>query len=411
MNKLVLIFPFLSLVAHGQLPGKFEGQGPIKGVSTETRPVLNQWKGVFSFPGANVFFRNDFTGARLNGVARVNDSTFTLLIAAENTPVNASPWYAFKVWSKTPVSITLRLTYQNARHRYTPRLSSNGRDWRSAVPDRADQQLDTSGGYSFKLEVDRDTTWIAAQELLTSRETDEWISGIVKKAGALRQTIGVSHLGRKIEVLSIGNLKSADRLLVIGRQHPPEVTGQLAQQAFIERIGEDDSLALAFRRRFLLYVVPQMNPDGVDEGFWRHNSGGVDLNRDWHAFNQPETKAVSDFLRKEITAPVKLWFALDFHSTHEDIFYIVDPQLKGLLPGLTQSWLKNFEHSIPGYVPNIKPLYSDGPTYTSFSYFFKTYGTEALVYEIGDNTSREFILRKSQLAAESLMRLLLNDLK
>jgi hypothetical protein len=412
MNRLIVFVLFSSLSAQAQLPGKFEGQGPIKGVSTESRPVLKQWKGVFSFSNTNVFFRNDFTGARLNGLTRVNDSSFVVLIAAENIPVNTSPWYAFKVWSKKPVTITIRLTYQNARHRYSPRISRDGKTWETAVNTDSGKQRDTSGDYSFKLDVNRDTVLVAAQELLTSIQTDKWTTAFVKKLAAIRQTIGTSHLGRKIEVLSIGNIKSRDRLLVIGRQHPPEVTGQLAQQAFIERIGADDSLAVAFRRRFLLYVVPQMNPDGVDEGFWRHNAGGVDLNRDWYAFNQPETKAVRDFLKKEITdSSVKLWFALDFHSTHEDIFYTVDPKLKGLLPGLTASWLKNFENAIPGYVPNIKPLYTEGPTYTSFSYLFKTYGTEALVYEIGDNTSREFIIRKSRLAAESLMQLLLAGVK
>ncbi|MET0463444.1 MAG: M14 family metallopeptidase [Chitinophagaceae bacterium] len=411
-GRLFLIYSLLSFTIQAQIPGRFEGQGPIKAVSTESKPVLRQWKGIFSFPNTNIFFRNDFPGGHLNGLTNVNDSTFAALIAPENIPVNASPWYAFKVWSRSPVTITIRLTYQQARHRYSPRISRDRKNWMAAAATQPDKQRDTSGDYSFKLDVSKDTVWVAAQELLTSIETDKWVAGMVSKIGALRQTIGTSHQGRKIEVLGIGNAKSRDRLIVIGRQHPPEVTGQLAQQAFIDRIGDDDSLARSFRRRFLLYVVPQMNPDGVDEGFWRHNAGGVDLNRDWHAFNQPETKAVRDFLNREISdSSIKLWFGLDFHSTHEDIFYIVDPKLKGVLPGLTQAWLNDFEKAIPGYVPNIKPLYTDGPTYTSFSYLFKTYGTEALVYEIGDNTSREFIVLKSRLAAESLMRLLLAEVK
>lgn len=407
MNKFLFILTFFSFTTHAQLPGKFEGQGPIKGVSTESRPVQKQWKGVFSFSGSNVFFRNDFTGARLNGLSKSDDSTFTALITAENVPVNASPWYAFKVWAKRPKQINIILTYQNARHRYPPRISRDGKNWLPVSAIDPDKRRDTAFEYSFKLDIGKDTIWVAAQELLTSTETDKWIVSIVKRLSAVRQTIGLTNLGKKIEVLQIGNAGSKHRVLAIGRQHPPEVTGQLAQQAFIERIGEGDSLAIAFRKKFLLYVVPQMNPDGVDEGFWRHNAGGVDLNRDWDAFNQPETKAVRDFLRKEIRDSVKLWFALDFHSTHDDIFYIVDPQLKGLLPGMMQAWLKNFERAIPGYIPNIKPLYSNGPTYTSCSYLFKTYGTEALVYEIGDNTSREFIFRKSRLAAESMMQLLL----
>ena len=42
------------------------------------------------------------------------------------------------------------------------------------------------------------------------------------------------------------------------------------------------------------------NPDGVDSGYWRHNSNGVDLNRDWIEFTQPETKAIKQFLESKV---------------------------------------------------------------------------------------------------------------
>lgn len=413
----IIFATLLLLVLHSvkaQLPGKFKGQEPIKGVPTEDRPVQKQWKGIFSFPGSDVFFSNNFPGARLNGLSKLNDSIYTVLITSENTPVNSSPWYAFKVWSKTPHDIIIRLTYQQgASHRYRPKLSKDGRDWAFVEGLAAGSKPDSlQSGFEFRLKVDRDTSWIAAQELITSIDIQRWTVQLSKKTSATAVTIGKTHLGKSLSVLKTGNLQSRNRVLIIGRQHPPEVTGQIAEQAFIERVTANDSLARAFRQRFLVYLVPLMNPDGVDEGFWRHNAGGVDLNRDWHAFNQPETKAVRDFLKQELDGTGnKLWFGLDFHSTHDDIFYIVDPRLKGLLPGLVHDWLQVFQQRIPGYEPNIKPLYSEGPTYTSFSYLFQTYGAEALVYEIGDNTSREFIIKKSEVGAEAMMKLLLERVK
>ncbi|WP_216823622.1 M14 family metallopeptidase [Niastella vici] len=395
-----------------QAPRQFQGQGPIKGVSTEDRPVQKQWKGLFSFPGSEVFFDNDFEGGRLNGVARINDSTFSALITSENTPVNESPWYAFKVWSKRPQAITIVLTYQQGiRHRYAPRLSKNGHDWLSIEGPDAKKIFETDSlpvEYRFHLTVSRDTTWVAAQELYTSRRVKEWVKVISRKPGVTVTDIGRTHAGRPVTLLKIGNPASKNRMLIIGRQHPPEVTGQLAMQAFIENLNGDEPLAKKFREQFLIYLVPMMNPDGVDEGFWRHNAGGVDLNRDWAAFNQPETRAVRDFLQKELgDKNNKLWFGLDFHSTYDDIFYLVDPKLNGVLPGFIPAWLDQLRERIPGYTPNVKPLYSEGPTYTSFSYLFKTYGTEALVYEIGDKTSRDFIQQKSKVAATALMEMLL----
>ena len=65
-----------------------------------------------------------------------------------------------------------------------------------------------------------------------------------------------------------------------------------------------------------------MNPDGVDLGHWRHNSGGVDLNRDWSKYHQKEIKTTVDFISKTLKASnSKLVLGLDFHSTYYDVFY------------------------------------------------------------------------------------------
>jgi len=418
MQLKLYIFFFLSALsisAIAQTPRKFQGQGPIKAASTETVPVQKQWKGTFSFPGSNVFFSNNFNGGRLNGVASVNDTVYSVLITPENIPVNQSPWYAFKVWSAKAKEIIIRLTYQQGRNRYVPKISKNGKDWillkgtgaeSSGTPDSV------QAAYQFKLRISTDTTWVAAQELNTSAEMKAWTARQLKKPFITSTTIGQSRLGKPLTLLKIGNPASKNRILIIGRQHPPEVTGQMALSAFLEQLTSETTLAKAFRQNFLIYVVPLMNPDGVDGGFWRHNAGGIDLNRDWYAFNQPETRAVRDFLNKELSSKEnKLWFGIDFHSTHDDIYYIVDPKLKGALPGFAQNWLADLQKRVPGYEPNIKPLYSGGPTYTEFSYLHQTYGTEALVYEIGDNTPREFIKKKGAAAADALMELLPKAIK
>jgi len=95
-----------------------------------------------------------------------------------------------------------------------------------------------------------------------------------------------------MNLLEIDEANSKKALLIISRQHPPEVTGFIAMKSFIETIAGDSEQAKVFRQKFKVYNVPLMNPDGVDNGHWRHNMGGIDLNRDWQAFNQPETRAV-----------------------------------------------------------------------------------------------------------------------
>ena len=49
-------------------------------VDTKTKPISFQKKRVFSFDESEVYFSNDFEGARLNNVNQLNDSTFVLSI-------------------------------------------------------------------------------------------------------------------------------------------------------------------------------------------------------------------------------------------------------------------------------------------------------------------------------------------
>lgn len=390
--------------AFAQKKPVFKGQEPIQGVSTQTRPVQKQWKGIFKV--GTISFRNDFEGARLNGITQVNDTLFSALITSENTPINSSPWYAFKVWSSLPQRIVLQLTYQQgSRHRYSPKVSRDGRSWQEITADTAKNPV----SFSFPLQVTKDTLWVAAQELTTSRHIQDWVKKLSKQPDVKAETFARSREGRPLPLLRIGNPSSRKRIIITGRQHPPEVTGHLALKGFVETLAGPSDLAKRLRNQYLIYVMPLLNPDGVDEGHWRHNSGGVDLNRDYAEFQQPESRAVRDFLTKEIRdSGSQLVFGLDFHSTGDDIYYTVDPKLMKANRDFIPAWLNNLKSRLPGYEPNVKPLYLGGPTFTAYSYFFREYGAQSLVYEIGDQTPRPFIAEKSKVAAEELMKLLLN---
>jgi len=248
---------------------------------------------------------------------------------AENYPINPSPWYAFKITAKKPSTIWVHLTYLNAKHRYYPKISKDGKNWQSVdstdcrlvkdpnAPNRTFQENALSESAFVRVQVDEKPTWIAAQELITTKNIDEWSSNLSKKPFVTSEIIGYSPQNRPLKCLRIGEDKTdAKAMIVLGRLHPPEITGHLALQAFVETLCADNELAQKFRKIYTVFVVPMMNPDGVDNGHWRHNTGGIDLNRDWFNFNQPETQFVRDFLRKKINGTQsKLQFGIDFHST------------------------------------------------------------------------------------------------
>jgi hypothetical protein len=160
-----------------------------------------------------------------------------------------------------------------------------------------------------------------------------------------------------------------------------------------------------------VFVVPMMNPDGVDNGHWRHNTGGIDLNRDWSDFNQPETQFVRDFLRKKLNGTKsKLYFGIDFHSTWDDIFYTNLTESPTNMDGLIKRWFGALEQAIPDYKVNSRGS-KPASGVISKAFFNKEFNAEALVYEVGDNTSRDFTILKSKTAAEKLMILSLEYLK
>ena len=339
----------------------------------------------------------------------------TLLITPENSPINMSPWYAFKLWSESPQTLYVKLTYpENAYHRYYPKMSRDGLTW---------GEVDSSRIFSTRVELDGeevdkdltinlslgpDTLWISAQELITNTHVEQWIRELETNSFVKRSSIGSTHEGRSLDVLKIGESDDQRMMMVLSRQHPPEIPGFLAMQAFVETLCASTEVAEAFRSSFNVYVLPMVNPDGVFHGHWRHNRGGVDLNRDWQEFNQPETSAIRDFMNQKTgEGKGKFYFSVDFHSTFQDIYYTIDPSLEGNQPGLVPELIEASAKELPGYHPNVRPNSAQEARITSTSFLFYEMGAEALTYEIGDRTPREFIRQKGEVTATRLMELLL----
>lgn len=406
------------LLAGGAAAQQYQGQPPIRGVvDTSSRPTERQGKGVFPFNEDGVYFSNEFDGARLNGIERTGPLAYTITITPENAPINMSPWYAFQVWSRAPAEIAVKLVYpEHARHRYTPQLSRDGLRWSPLDDSRIaeEEMASTEGGaparpksVTIRLQADGKPLWVAGQELHTSQRVFAWIDDVARRHKLAVSEIGRSTGGRPLKLLTIGNQAGKQAIVVISRQHPPEVTGYFAMQSFVDTLAADTPLARRFRKDWTVYVVPLMNPDGVDGGFWRHNVGGIDLNRDWSDFNQPETRAVRDFLKQRAEAGGKFYFGIDFHSTWDDIYYTLAPKFKGNMPGLVPDWLERIQAAIPHYQPVIQASDRLEPTTVSRNYFLKAHGMEAIVFEIGDNTPRDLIREKGQVGATELMKLIL----
>ena len=377
-------------------------------VDTKSKPIKFQEEKVFSFSKSGVYFSNDFQGARLNAVKQLNDSTFILSIWPENEPINSSPFYAFKISGETSKNVFLEFDYPTGyEHRYVPKILTD-ENWMIADSISFQQSEENS---VLRLVLDNKAKIVSGQELNSSDTVYQWVENLIEgKADFVSfKEIGKTKLNRPFKVIDINKNHSKDKPIVVftTRQHPPEVTGYFAFQSFITNILEESELSSAFLEKYRILAFPLMNPDGVDLGHWRHNSGGVDLNRDWSKYNQKEIKNTVNFITKTLKRNnSELVLGIDFHSTYYDVFYTNEERASTTMPNFLDEWFMGLENNIPNYKVNEQASNSKQPV--SKGWFLNAHKAVGVTFEIGDNTPRERIRLIGKEAAKSMMNFMVD---
>lgn len=87
-------------------------------------------------------------------------------------------------------------------------------------------------------------------------------------------------------------------IFVTSRVHSGEVQSSFAVEGLIDFLLSDNEQAIDLRQKYIIYIVPMLNIDGVIYGNSRTNLTGFDLNRVWakpSLILQPEIYAVKKF--------------------------------------------------------------------------------------------------------------------
>ncbi len=387
-------------------PKKVKFETPV---DTKDKPISFQIKKSYEFKDSGVWVSNEFDGARLSGAKQLNDSTILLKFDPENTPINKSPYYAFKTWSDTPKQIYFGFDYpEGFKHRYKPKKKMNGQ-W--TIIDSLDV-IQTGEGPLLKLNIDKEPITVAAQEINASADVRQWYLQHIKNSKDFVRlgSTGQSKMGKNIPVLDIyqGSPKNKPIVVLLTRQHPPEVTGYFAFQNFLETIVDQSELSTNFLNKFRVLAFPILNPDGVDLGHWRHNANGVDLNRDWSKYRQPEVRnVVAYILNTSKTDNGEIILGLDFHSTYEDVFYTNVKREGTTLPDFIDEWFEVLERDVEDYKVNEAAANSTRPV--SKGWFLYGHNATGITYEIGDSTPKERIKKIGTISAKAMMQILLKE--
>ncbi len=346
-----------------------------------------------------VSFMTNFETGRLNSCKQLSKHHYLLTTDAENRPINPSPWYAFKVEPKQGIKaqqIKISIQAEQAKSRYLPKMSFDGKTWYNLPFINKDNLL------TFEINLSK-TLYIAGQEIINNGQYQSWMTEIANASIFTKFTLGNSTLGRPIEGLISLNPNNTEWLLIVGRQHPPEITGALALFSFVDELAQTSQSQQAFLQRFNVLIIPNLNPDGVAAGNWRHNSKGVDLNRDWGKFTQVETALVKAKLDSLLKGSQRLVFALDFHSTQQDVFYTMPTDYTVAPAEFANQWLgKIKKQTVSSFVVRPKPGSSPGRGVFK-QYIADEYKVHGITFELGDNTQRELIDHLAKVSAQTLV--------
>jgi hypothetical protein len=179
------------------------------------------------------------------------------------------------------------------------------------------------------------------------------------------------------------------RVFVRARAHPWEAGSSWVAQGLVERLMRDDAEARAWRGRYVLYVLPMANKDGVARGGTRFNANGKDLNRNWDRPADPalvpENAALERWLEDMIATGRAPDLAIELHNDGRGLLHISRPRVPQLPAHLER--MSRLEAIL-----RARTWFTEGHTDGEFRNsgtlgdgWLERYGIDALVHELNAN--------------------------
>lgn len=129
----------------------------------------------------------------------------------------------------------------------------------------------------------REQVWLAYFEPYSHERHQDLVARCNTAPGVQVRRFGGSVQGRDLDLVRVGEPEfSKRRVWVVARQHPGESMAEWCAEGLLDRLLDaTDPTAREILQRAVVYVVPNLNPDGAALGNLRANAAGANLNREW----------------------------------------------------------------------------------------------------------------------------------
>lgn len=191
-------------------------------------------------------------------------------------------WFHFRLQGARDQEVVMRIlnagqsTYPKGWENYQAVASYDRENWF-----RVDTEFD-GNVLTIRHEPEFDSIYFAYFEPY-SWERHLALLGSVEQSGIARvEDLGNTVDGRDLNMVVVGNPAAEKKVWIIARQHPGETMAEwLVEGTLNALLDPANPFARKILEKAVVYVVPNMNPDGSARGNLRTNAAGANLNREW----------------------------------------------------------------------------------------------------------------------------------
>jgi len=188
----------------------------------------------------------------------------------------------------------------------------------------------------------------------TQKDLDVFLKQNVSNSNLVRSVLTRSRKGREVELLQIGKPgPNVEAVCFTCRHHACETMASFVVEGFVQAAISDTPAGRAFRKKYVLYLIPFVDKDGVEDGDQGKGRSPHDHNRDYGKDSIfPEIDAIEKLATEKNIKYLVDWHCPTLLMNSHQIFYFCGPKR---MPSANyenaQRWSKEIKKVMPKDAP------------------------------------------------------------